>query len=80
MSAQRIGQQLVTKTKSKVGFFQVADPTPDGCLLRHQPWIFVLVPDIHRTTHYPQRVIRFQSGNLLPCIEFDCIPLNFCLV
>ena len=79
-TTQCIGQQLVTKTKSKVGFFQVADPMADSCLFRHQPWTFVFFPDIHRTTHNPKRVIRSKIWDPLSCIEFDCIPLNFGLV
>ena len=53
---------------------QLANPAPDGPLLRHQPGMLVDVPDVHRPAHDPQHVIIVEHRNRLAGIEFHRIP------
>ena len=67
------GKQLVTeaepeerKSLSFYGFF-------DERLFVGQPGMGVLLPDIHRPAHDPERVIAIEAGQLLALVKFDGI-------
>ena len=69
--AEGVGQQLVTQADPEVGPVKFGDPVPDGGLLRHQPWMFVLLPHIHRTAHGDEHVEAIQRRDLFALIELD---------
>src|SRR5690242_20143170 len=53
---------------------EILHPIADRGLLRAQPRIKILLPDIHRTAHRDQQIEIFQVWHTLAGIEFDSAP------
>jgi hypothetical protein len=75
-SPQGISQELVAKADAQKRSPHAPDPSANGALFFDHPGTRIRVPDIHRSTHDPQRVIWFQRWYGFDAIQRDGIPCD----
>ena len=58
------------------GHLAFAHRLHDGRLLRDEPRVHVLVPDVHRAAHDHHRVVTVEGGDLVAFIELHRVPVH----
>lgn len=66
----------MAETEAEERPIKFADPLPYRALLFHRPRKLAYVPDVHGSTHDPQRVIALERRNSFALVELDRIPCN----
>src|SRR5207248_5312594 len=74
LAAEGGAEQLMTQADAEIGHPALDHRLADGALLGAQPGMLVLLPDIHRAAHHPQRIIPGKRRNRLAGIELDGVP------
>ena len=78
LAAERLREQLVTEAEAEERHLPLDHRFANRGALRRQPRIGVVLPDIHRATHHPERIVGAEVRDRFPFVElyrgpFDAI-------
>ena len=71
LTAEGVGEQLVTQTDSEVRTVELGHPSADGRFLRGQPGVTVALPHVHRAAHDDEHVEGIEIGHGVALVELD---------
>ena len=69
LAAERLGEQLVTEAEAEERHLPLGHRFANRGALRLQPRVGVVLPDIHRAAHRPERIVGAEVRDRLPFVE-----------
>src|SRR6185295_17333046 len=73
-AAEGGAEQLMPEADAEIRHPPLDHRLADGALLGNQPGMLLLLPDIHRATHHPERVVTRKRRDRLAGVELDGVP------
>ena len=80
LAAERLREKLVAEAEAEEWRLPLDDRLPDRHALGLQPRVGVVLPDVHRTAHDPQRVVGAEVRDRLAFVELDRGPFDAVLM